>query len=115
MTFASLLINTGQFERWTDGGPSEFGNPTRVYANHLVAQPCRLSLGGQKAAASGRERQNATEVTQVDAVLFCNDIDVTEHDRVTVDSALYEIVLVADRQNGTGDHHKELSLVRVKT
>ncbi len=114
MTFATLLINTGQFERWTDGGASAFGNATKVYAYHLDPQPCRLSKSGGGSSSGNRERQDATEVTQTDRVLFCNDIDVTEHDRVTVDGVLFEIVYVETKQNGTADHHKELDLVRVK-
>ena len=108
MTFATLLINSGQIERSTSSGDTSFGNPTKVWTNHLSAQDCRLS------SASGREVQNGTEVTQVDELLFMNDVDVTEADRITVDTVLYEIVFVADRQNGTGDHHKELGLVRTE-
>ena len=108
MTFATLLINSGQIERSTSSGDTSFGNPTKVWANHLSAQDCRLS------SASGREVQSGTEVTQVDELLFMNDVDVVEGDRITVDSVAYEIVMVAVKQNGTGDHHKELGLVRVK-
>ncbi len=116
MTFATLLINSCQFERFTDSGASAFGNATEVWADHLAVQPCRLSKGGGGGSASSgnRQRQGATEVTQTDRVLFCNDIDVTEHDRVTVDGVLYEILFVTDKQDGSGDHHKEIDLVRVK-
>ena len=114
MSYATLLINSCQFERWTGSGASGFGNPTEVYSDHLAVQPCRLSKSGGSASSGNRERQSATEVTQTDRVLFCNDIDVTEHDRVTVDSVLYEIVFVTDKQDGSGNHHKELDLVRVK-
>ena len=108
MSFAALLINSGQIERYTNSGDDDWGNATEVWANHLAVQPCRLS------SASGREVQSGTEITQVDEVLFMNDVDVTEGDRITVDSVLYEIVMVATKQNGASDHHKELSLVRVK-
>ena len=108
MTFATLLINSAQIERSPSSGATTFGNPTKVWANHLSAQDCRLS------SPSGREVQNGTEVIQVDEQLFMNDVDVVEGDRITVDTVLYEIVFVAVRQNGTADHHKELGLVRVK-
>ena len=108
MSYAALLINSCQFERSTDSGASGFGNPTDVWADHLAVQDCRLS------SARGRERQSGTEVVQVDEVLFTDDIEVTEHDRVTVDSVLYEIVFVTDKQDSSGNHHKELDLVRVK-
>lgn len=108
MTFAALLINTCTVERATNSGDTNFGNPTKAWTNHLADQACRLS--GQ----TGREAQNSTEVTQVDEVLFMQDVDVTEGDRVTVDSVLYEIVHVTTKQDSAGDHHKELDLVRVK-
>ena len=108
MTFTTLLINTCTVERFTSSGETNFGNPTKVWADHLTAQACRLS------SAKGREAQGSTESTQVDEVLFMQDVDVTEGDRVVVDSVLYEIVFVTDKQNGTADHHKELGLVRVK-
>jgi len=34
---------------------------------------------------------------------------------VTVDGVTFNIVFVTDKQNGTGNHHKELGLVRVKS
>ena len=108
MTFTTLLINTCTVERFTNSGDTNFGNPTKVWADHLTAQACRLS------DASGRESQGSTESTQVDEVLFMQDVDVTEADRVTVDSVLYEIVFVTDKQDSDNNHHKELGLVRVK-
>ena len=108
MSFTTLLINTCTVERFTSAADSAFGNEVKNWANHLTDQACRLS------SAKGREVQNGTEVTQVDEVLFMQDVDVTEADRVTVDGVLYEIVHVTDKQDGTTEHHKELDLVRVK-
>ena len=108
MSYASLLINNCVIERWVTLGPSAFGNPTKDWGPHLT-------VDGRLSSANGRERQDATEVVQVDEVLFLENVDITEHDRVTVDGVLYEIVFVTDKQNGTANHHKELGLVRVKT
>ena len=107
MSFPALLINICVIERWVDLGPTVFGNPTKDWGPHLT-------VDGRLSSAKGRERQNGTEVVQVDEVLFLEDVDVTEADRVTVDGVLYEIVFVTDKQDGTGNHHKELELVRVK-
>jgi len=107
MSYASLLINVCVIERFAAGVADAFGNPAKNWAAHLT-------VDGRLSSATGRERQDATEVTQVDEMLFLEDVDVTEHDRVTVDGVTFNIVFVTDKQNGTGDHHKELGLVRVK-
>ena len=56
MSYATLLINSCQFERWEDLEDSDFGNPTKEWTDHLAAQSCRLS------SARGRQRQFGTEV-----------------------------------------------------
>ncbi len=108
MTFATLLTSLCTIERWTAGGSTAFGNPVKVWANHLVDEPCRLS------DAKGRQRQDGTEVVQSDQILFIGAVDVTENDRVTVDGILYDIVFVDELEDSTVEHHKELDLVRVK-
>ncbi len=107
MSYVTLLINTAVIERYVAGAADAYGNPTKAWGAHLT-------VDGRLSSANGRQRQNATEVVQVDEVLFLEDVDVTEADRVTVDGVLYEIVFVTDKQDSAGDHHKELDLVRVK-
>jgi hypothetical protein len=107
MAFTSLLINTCTIKRWTDGGTDDYGNPVKTWADHLVDQACRISY------PKGRQVQRGTEVVPVEAMLFLEDVDVTEHDKVIVDGTEYEILFVATLQDDSGDHHKELLLKRV--
>ena len=107
MSFTSLLINSATIRRYTAGAVDGYGNVTKTWADHLVAQPCRLSY------PRGRQIQRGTEVVPVEALLFMNDVDVTENDRAVVDGTTWEILFVADLQDGTGDHHKELALTRI--
>ena len=107
MTFATLLISTATVQRYTTGAADAYGVPARTWADHLTLEPCRISY------PKGRQIQRGTEITPVDAVLFMNDIDVTVYDRVAVDSTTWEVLFVSEPQDGTGDHHKELSLKRV--
>jgi len=108
MSYASLLINLATVERYVAGAADAYGNPAEAWANHLVDEPCRLS------DAKGRQRMDGTEVVQVDELLFMNDVDVIEHDRVTVDGTLYEILFVDELEDSTVGHHLELDLVLVR-
>jgi len=107
MGYTDLLINTCTIKRWTDGGTDDYGNPVKTWADHLVDQPCRLSY------PRGRQVQRDTEVVPVEAVLFLEDVNVTEQDKVVVDGIEFEILFVASLLDGSGSHHKELSLKRV--
>ena len=111
MSFDSLLINTCTTRRYPPGATDAYGNTTKVWADKLVDEPCRIShpvFGGRNGQV-----QRGTEVVPVDMVLFMNDVDVTEYDKVLVDTVEYEILFVATIQNGFGGHHKELSLKRI--
>lgn len=110
MAFVDLLINIGTVRRWTVDplDPIDaYGNPKMIWADHLTNQLCRISY------PKGRQVQRDTEVVPVDAVLFTQNIDVLEKDRVSVDGIQFEILFVATLQNGGNEHHKELSLARV--
>jgi len=107
MSFSTLLISTCTIKRYTSASQDSYGQPVKTWADHLVNQKCRLSY------PKGRQVQRNTEVIPVEAVLFMEDVDVTEHDKVVVDGTEYEILFVATLQDGSGDHHKELSLRRV--
>jgi hypothetical protein len=107
VSFASLLISTCTVQRYTDGATDAYGNKARTWADHLTDQPGRISY------PKGRQIQRGTEITPVDAVLFTEDIDVLLSDRVVVDGTAWEVLFVADLQDATGDHHKEISLKRV--
>ncbi|MCJ7669571.1 MAG: head-tail adaptor protein [Dehalococcoidia bacterium] len=106
MSFDSLLINDAVILRYTTASVDAYGNPVKTWATHLTV-PCRISY------PKGRQVQVNTEVVPVEAVVFLEDADVTEADRITIDSVLFEILFVARLQDTIGDHHIELSLKRV--
>ena len=108
MSFDSLLVNTCTIERYTEGMADAYGVLARTWADHITDEPCRISY------PRGRQIQRGTEVVPVEALLFLNEVDVTEDDRVTVDTVLYQILFVADRVDGFGNHHNELLLNRTK-
>jgi hypothetical protein len=107
MSFDSLLINTCTTRRYVAGIPDAYGNAILAWADELVGEPCRISY------PSGKQIQRGTEIVPVDMVLFLNDVNVTEADKVLVDTVEYEILFVARIQNGFGGHHLELSLKRI--
>lgn len=108
MGFEDLLINTCTVRRYTEGAQDDYGNPAEVWADHLVDQACRLM------ATNGREIKVGAEVVIADYKLFIADVDITEQDRVVVDSVTYEVLLVADRQDGDNTHHKECYMRAVR-
>jgi len=101
-----LLINECRIERYTAGAKDLYGNFAKTFATHK-------EVLGRISYPKGRQVFRDTEMVNIDAVLFLEEVDVTEHDRVYVDSVLYEILFVAGIQNMTGAHHKELSLKRI--
>ena len=108
MTFASLLINTCTVLRYAAGAQDAYGTPAKGWFNHLLNEPCRWST------PSNREVKVGAEVVLADLQLFLGDVDVTEQDRLILDTKTYEILSVVPRQNGLGDHHKEVFLRTVK-
>jgi len=65
-------------------------------------------------ATSGREIMVGAKVVIADYKLFIADIDITERDQVEIDSITYEVLLVAERQDDTGSHHKECLMRTVR-
>ena len=106
MAYTDLLIQTCTIRRYTDGGMDDYGKPIKTWAGYLI-KPCRLVAG------SGREVKVGAEVVVSNFRLFLEDVDVTERDRVVVGGDIYEVVLVSDRQDGSGVHHKECDLIVV--
>lgn len=100
-----LFINECRIQRYTQGAKDGYGNPAKAWAAHLT-------VDGRISYPKGRQIFRDTEMVNVDAVLFLEDIDVIEHDRVYVDDVLYEILFVAQVQDLIGSHHKELTLKR---
>ena len=109
MSYLGLLLNTMTTRRYPAGGAIDaYGAPARVWTDYLVAQPCRLAV------PTGREIKVGTEVVVADFELFVLDIDLTEQDRVVVNGITYEVLMVARRQDGIGNHHREAFLRTVR-
>jgi len=105
MSYLGLLINVCTTRRYPAGGAIDaYGAPARVWADYLVAQPCRLAV------PTGREIKVGTEIVVTDFELFLLDIDITSQDRVVVNGITYEVLMVARRQDGIGGHHLECFL-----
>ncbi len=108
MAYLDLLIQSCTIQRDAIGAADSYGNPAEDWQTHLT-EDCRLqSLTGTR--AGGREVRVGAEVVIADYKLYVNDIDVTEQDRIVLETVTYEILLVKPPQNGVGVHHKELLL-----
>jgi hypothetical protein len=105
--FSQLLIGTCTTQRYVVGAADTYGHLTKVWSDYLVDQPCRLS------SSRGQQSRVGAEVVPVDEVLFMEDVDVTEQDRVVVDTVTYEILFVKHLQDSVTGHHLELALKRV--
>ena len=101
MSYTSLLIHVCTTRRFTEGVADAYGNPTLTWADYLIDQACRLE------AAPGKELKVGAEIVIADYKLFLLDIDIIEQDEVVIDSLTYEILVIQDFANGTGDHHKQ--------
>ena len=104
MSYSSLLINTCTIQRFTEGSSDPYGNPAITWAAHLPDEACRIQ------PSSGVELKIGAELVVADYLLFLGDVDVTEQDRVVLDSITYEILLVKDEQDGVDSHHREVFL-----
>lgn len=108
MAYADLLINICTIKRFNSAGEDGYGNPTGTWDDHLVDEPCRLVAG------AGKELKVGAEVVIADYKLFLGDVAITEQDRAIIDEVTYEILLVADRQDGVDSHHKECFMRTVR-
>ena len=117
MSFTSLLIETCTVRRYTTGAADSYGKPVETWADHLTDQACRLMSGSRgigSAASAGREFQVGAELVVADYIMFIEDVDITEQDRVVSGGVTYEILMVADRADGTASHHREVWLKAVR-
>ena len=112
MSYLSLLINTCTTQRFTAGAPDDYGTPTLTWADHLTDIACRLSSGST--STTGREIKVGAEIVIADHTIFLGDVDVTEQDRIVIDSDTYEVLMVVDRKDGATSHHKECYLRTVR-
>ena len=108
MSFNSLLIDECDIYRNTPGAADNYGKPTASWGVHINDEPCRLM------STTGTEIIIGAEVVVANYKLFIGDLDITEQDRIVLDSITYEILLVNDKQDGVNSHHKELFLRTVR-
>ena len=108
MSYDTLLISTCTTKRFTEGAADSYGNPIKTWPDNLTNQPCRLST------PSGREIMVGAEVVVADYLLFIGDVDITEQDRVVIDTVAYEVLLVKSLQDSTSGHHRECYLRTVR-
>lgn len=101
MSYTSLLINICTVERFAEGATNGYGTPAKTWPDHLVDEACRLQAG------VGIEVKVGAEVVIANYKLFLGDVDITEQDRVVIDSDTYEVLFVSDKQDGVDAHHKE--------
>lgn len=116
MSFATLLISVCTVRRYTAGAQNPYdGRPAETWADHLTDEPCRLMAGvGRGNTGTGMEVRIGAKLVVADYILFIGDVDITEQDRVIIDTVEYEILMVANRQNGTTGHHRECYLKTVR-
>ena len=106
------MINTCTVLRFAEGAQDSYGNPIKTWAPILGETDirCRWST------PTNREIKVGAEVVIADLQLFLlGGVDITEQDRVVLDSKTYEVLSAADRQNGSGGHHVECFLRVVKS
>ena len=108
MTFANLLIDTCEIQRFTEGAADDYGHPAKTWAAIHEDEPCRHVSG------KGREVKVGQEVVIIYDTLFVGDIDVTPQDRVVIDCETYQVLDVVFRKDSVGSHHKELYLEVVR-
>ena len=110
MSYTSLLINTCTINKMSQAAPPDsYGNPTVTWTP-VAGVACRWST------PSNREVKVGAEVVLADLQLFLGaDTDITEQDRVVLDTgATFEVLSAADRQNGTVNHHVECLMRTVR-
>jgi hypothetical protein len=107
-----MLIHTCTIERRAGGAADAYGQPPDSWSNILVDEPCRLIDGA--VGSKSREIKIGAEVVIADYKLFIADEDITEQDRVVMGAVTYEILLVENKTNGVGNHHKEMYLRTVR-
>lgn len=97
MGFQDLLIDLCDILRYTST-PDDYGQPIKSWAVHLTGQPCRLST------PKNLEIKKELEVVVADKILFLEDsVDVTERDRVEINSITYEILSVSSYRGNEVD------------
>ena len=112
MSFTSLLKDTCTVRRFTEGAANAYGTPVKTWSNYLTDEACRLQSSGS--ISGGREFKVGAEVVVADNRLYIGLVDITEQDRVIIDSITYEILLVEDFADAATNQHKRCWLKVVR-
>jgi len=104
MTFDGLLIHTCDIESFSETGTDDYGHPIGNWTPTYENEPCR-HISGQ-----GREIKVGQEVVIVYDQLFLGDVEITEQNRVVIDTVTYQILSVVFRNDNAGAHHKQCFL-----
>ena len=108
MSYTSLLVETCTVRRFTEGSAGNYGNKALTWSDHLTDEPCRLVvLSGLR---GGIEIKVGAEMVIANYELFLGNVDITERDKVIINSITYEVLLVSNYVDGTVDHHTQCAL-----
>jgi len=109
MSYDNLLIDSCNIWRWSNGGTDAHNQPIKDWDEHyLEDESCRL------VPSTGREVRIGNDIYVSDYTLFVGDIDITEKDKVFINSQEYDVLSVLDRKDSNKSHHKECLLRMVK-
>ena len=115
MSYTSLLVETCTTQRYTEGARDAAGAPAKTWADNLTDIACRFQSGtGRGIGRAGMEVRVGAKLVIADYLLFLGDVDITEQDRVVSGGITYEVILVADKQDGVDSHHKECLVKAVR-
>ncbi len=109
MSYAALLINICTIQKLVQDPltPDAYGNPAVSWTD-VAGVVCRWST------PANREVKIGAEVVLADLQLFLGDVDITEQDRVILNTKTYEVLSIERRQDGISSHHVECFIRIVK-
>jgi len=115
MTFENLLINECDIQEFTVApAPDDYGQPIKTWQIKVVDGVSYEDIPCRHVSGQGREIKVGQEVVIVYDQLFLGDVEITEQDRVIIDTVTYQVLSVVFRQDGFGAHHKHCFLEVVK-
>ena len=112
MSFDSLLKDTCTVRRFSEGVADSYGTPVKTWADYLTGEACRLQASGS--ISGGQEFKVGAEVVVADNRLYIGLVDITEQDRVVINSITYEILLVENFADAATNQHKRCWLKVVR-
>ena len=111
MSFTTLLIDTCTTQRFTEGVADAYGVLVKTWSDNLTDQACRLETSP---ISAGKEIKVGAEVVVADNRMYIADVDITEQDRVVINSITYEVILVESFSGGLEVQHKRCWLKVVR-